>query len=304
MNDSVFLTGGSGLLAINWALTMRNKRSVILGLHEREISLRNVTSCKVDLESIDQIVQTFKIFKPTLVVHTAGLTNVEICESNPEIARHVNVVLAVNVATAAAELGIPMVHISTDHLFRGNMKMLNENQPVKPINNYGYTKAEAEIRVLETFDRALIIRTNFYGWGPVYRRSFSDMIIESLRGGKKITLFDDVFYTPIHVQALTEIVHELVDKNAFGVFNVVGDDRISKFQFGKKLAARFKVDDSLIIPGLISKQKSLIIRPLEMSLSNRKASDFLKKSIGGIDIHLGILEEQERAGIAKEINNI
>jgi dTDP-4-dehydrorhamnose reductase len=41
--------------------------------------------------------------QPDIVIHCAGLTNVEKCENDPSLAQHVNVELAVNVATACKE---------------------------------------------------------------------------------------------------------------------------------------------------------------------------------------------------------
>ena len=79
------------------------------------------------------------------------------------------------------------------------------------------TKAESEITVLENHKEALIIRTNFYGWGLSYRKSFSDMIIGELRKGKRIKLFEDVFYTPILIDTLVKIVHSMINLREYGI---------------------------------------------------------------------------------------
>jgi dTDP-4-dehydrorhamnose reductase len=117
------------------------------------------------------------------------------------------------VANVTQRLGIPLVHISTDHLFEGNASMLSEEEPSNTINVYGKTKALAESSVGEINPDALIIRTNFYAWGTSYRKSFSDYIIESLRHGELLSLFDDVYYTPILAENLINTVHELLKKN-------------------------------------------------------------------------------------------
>ena len=67
------------------------------------------------------------------------------------------------------------------------------------------------------------------------------MVINHLRAGKKISLFKDIYYTPILVEPLVDTVHELVQRKASGIFNVVGDDRISKYDFGLKLAREFNL---------------------------------------------------------------
>ena len=61
------------------------------------------------------------------------------------------------------------------------------------------------INVSKILNNALIIRTNFFGWGTSYRQSFSDFVIDNLRKGNNITLFNDVFYTPILIETLVEL---------------------------------------------------------------------------------------------------
>lgn len=302
--ETLLLTGGSGLLSINWAMTMRDKKNIILGLHNRNIDINNVTSSKINLESIEDIIKALQLFRPRIIVHTAGLTNVELCESNMDLAYHINVKLASNVAIAAADAGVKMVHISTDHLYDGTRFLVDENEPLSPKNNYGITKAKAEEAVSKANPDALIIRSNFYAWGPLYRRSFSDTIIDSLRQKKTIILFEDVFYSPILAETLVEVIHELVDKNATGVFNVTGNERVSKFEFGQKVASVFQMDASFIKHGLIITQPGLVKRPADMSLSNKKVTSFLERDISRLDDDLRKLYLHEQYGLANEIKEL
>src|SRR5687767_2281010 len=84
----ILITGGSGLLGLNWALAARERNSVILGLHEREISLAGVQARRLNLESVDSLVREFEAIQPHLVIHTAGLTSVEKSEAEPKLAHH------------------------------------------------------------------------------------------------------------------------------------------------------------------------------------------------------------------------
>lgn len=304
MRATVLITGGSGLLALNWALAIRKRYSVTLGLHERDVSLAGVQTRQIDLESVDHLVRAFEAVQPQIVIHTAGFTSIEECEARPDMAQHINVELTANVAQACAELGLPLVHISTDHLFSGEASLVDENHPIAPKNVYGRTKAEAEIRVLEAYAQALVIRTNFYGWGPSYRRSFSDVVIEALSSGKELALFKDVFYTPILIEAATRAAHDLIDLRASGIFHVVGDERISKYEFGLKIAEEFNLDSSLINPGFLTDQASLVQRPHDMSLSNQKACNMLGRKLGGVDEGIARLHQQEQNGLAREIQKL
>ena len=304
MKQTTLITGGSGRLALNWALAIRERHAVTLALHARNISLSGVQSRLICLEELESIFGVFDELRPDLVVHTAGMTSVEECEENPELARNANVRIAQNIATVCSRLGLQLVHISTDHLFSGEKPRVEESHPVAPQNVYARTKAEAELRILETYPDALVVRTNFYGWGPSYRKSFSDVIVTALRRGERLTLFQDVFYTPIIIEALVESVHELVNREASGIIHVVGDERISKHQFGLKVAEHFRLESSLVMGGDFTDQPDLVQRPRDLSLSNRKARDLLGRNLGGIDEQLERLFEQERLGLVKEVQSL
>ena len=304
MKSRVFITGGSGLLALNWAMTMREQSEVILGMHDREITFAGSQTKRVNLDSVGCLMRDLEIIQPQIVIHTAGLTNVEQCEANPELAKHINVKLASNVAKACAELELPLACISTDHLFSGDTSSVDEAHQISPVNVYGKTKAEAEHQVLEAYPEALVVRTNFYGWGTSYRRSFSDAVIQDLRAGKEVTLFKDVTYSPILAEKLVKSIHDLIELNAAGIFHVVGDDSLSKYQFGLKLAQEFNLNTNLIKSGSITDQKSLTRRPHDMSLSNQKTRNLLGRDLGGVDEHIAQLHQQEQNGLAQELKKL
>lgn len=304
MTSRILITGGSGLLAVNWAVAVRSRFDVTLGLHQRSVSLALVRTAKINLESVDCLHAQMQEIVPDLVVHTAGLTSVERCESEPELARQVNVAAADNVAQACARLGVALVHVSTDHLFSGNQSMLDETAPVAPVNVYGRTKAEAEQRVIESCPSALVIRTNFYGWGTSYRRSFSDVVIDGLRSGAGVTLFKDVHYTPILARTLVDAVHDLVELKAAGVFNVVGDERVSKLDFGYRVAHEFGLDRELIAKGSFGAQRLLVQRPADMSLCNRKVCALLGRQLGDVGAGVSELHQQEINGLVQEIRQL
>ena len=294
MKKRILITGGSGLLGLNWGRCKRDDFDVTLGIHKRTFNLYGVTTAIFNIDILADVLLKFSELKPDIVIHTAGLTNVEKCELNPDLAQHVNVTLASNVSTACEVLGIKLVHISTDHLFDGKKTFSTENCPVSPMNVYAKTKEEAERVVRTRNTKSLVIRTNFYGWGTYYRHSFSDDIITALEAKKEIFIFDDVFYTPILAETLIQAVHELILLNAEGVFHVVGDQRISKYSFALSIAKRFNLDSSKIIPSQITNKRNLTQRPRDMSLDNQKVCKMLDRRLGGLEADLERLHAQKK----------
>lgn len=301
LKPSILLTGGSGLLAVNWFYTKRSDYAVYLGLNKRQIQPLGGHIISLDYSSELALLLQLESISPRMVVHTVGLTNVEKCEESPELAYYTNVQLSSIVAKVTKKLNIPLVHISTDHLFNGMSPLVTEDEPVNAINVYGRTKAQAESAVLDINPNSLIIRTNFYGWGTSYRKSFSDQIIQALRNNETLNLFDDVHYTPIFAEILIQTIHDLLDRNARGVFHVVSDDRISKYEFGELIADEFGLNKSLIQKSTFLSQTKLVKRPIDMSLSNRKVCEILGRDLGTVKQHIIRLHKQDIEGKNQEI---
>jgi len=289
----ILFTGGSGLLAANWALFIRDTINVSLALHKRAIYLERVQCFYINLESLDSISQHMAFIRPDIVVHAAALTDVDKCEFNPALAKLINTVMAINVATVCASYKCLFIHISTDHLHDGQRTFVREFEPVSPINQYGLTKAAAEAGILEVLPKALIIRTNFFWWGPWYRPSFSDWILQALRQRQQLNMFVDVYYTPISIHALIRTIELLINANAHGVYNVVSNERISKFEFGLMIANHFGLDAKLITPTTLRDTAKLVMRPLDMSLSNNKLRDSLMITLPTLDDQIAYMKQCE-----------
>ena len=294
MLPRLLITGGSGLLAKSWTYARRNKNTIYLAEHKTPCTLQGATSIKLRFDSVDKIVSSLKEYAIDICVHTAGLTSVELCEKDPILARFANTALAENIALACARLEIPLISISTDHLFSGKQSLANEESIVDPMNVYGTSKAQGETSTLAAYPSALIVRTNFYGWGYSYRPSFSDFIFNKLNSGQSAGLFTDIFYTPIIATTLANICHDLIDMGASGIINVVGSERITKFDFGVKLASVFGLDSQLIKPIKFNQMSQLIDRPRDMSLSNLKLLNMIKYPVPCLEMQLLELQMQHR----------
>ncbi len=298
---TLLLTGGSGLLALNWACAMRDEFDVVLATHNRRVRLTGIRSAPLSLERGDTLTAAFRELKPAIVVHTVGLTSVDECERAPDLARHIHVDLTRNVAQAAAAAGSRLIHISTDHLFAGTHAFYREADTPEPLNVYARTKLEGERVAEETCPGTLVLRTNFFGWGHRYRRSFSDWIYYGLMAGESLTMLDDVFITPILADCLATFAHRLLAAGASGIHNLAGDERISKYDFGLRLAEAFALPKSLICRGKIATSRWTAPRPQDMSLDNTRVRERLGTSLGDVAGYLQTLLQQHRAGRREEL---
>jgi len=294
MKKKILFFGGSGLLALNWANQIHQNWDIILLMHKRKVTFPYVEVKKFEKISKSVIRDILNEVKPNLVVNCAAITEVEKCEKEKANANLVNSELPEIIAIICNLRKIKFVHISTDHLFDGKKSFYQENNPICPLNIYGMTKGQAEEKVLNKNPESLVVRTNFFGWGTSYRNSFSDWIIKSLRESKSIKLFSDVYFTPIYIKELVNIIHILLNKKKYGIYNIVSNERISKFNFGIKIAKIFGYPISLIRPISIDELNFLVSRPKDMSLSTKKISNDLNLQLKSIEDQLLDLKNEKK----------
>ncbi len=274
----ILITGGSGLLALNWALRCRDDHDVHSIVHHRDINLDGITTHIVGLDDGTAFQNFLERVNPDLVVHTAGLTNVEECEQFPQKSLHANVNLAKSVSLACAAYSVRLLHVSTDHLFDGKKAYIDEQAEIVALNQYARHKAAAETAVQLHMPNALIVRTSFFGWGPDYRYSLSDQIINSLKRNDVFTMFDDVFFTALSTGRLIDLSMDAVRREISGILNLCSGERISKYAFSVKIAKAFGYDPEVIQPIQASRMRGGVLRPLDLSLSNKRMLSLLRVS--------------------------
>ena len=302
MKKKILFVGGSSFLAHSWCNYLDNNSEVFLGVHNRVPELKNYSKIELDFDSEKDLIEKIGSLNLDIIINCIGYTNVENCEINYKDAIKINSDYASKIAKISKKLKLKLIHISTDHLFDGKTKNNNENSEPNPLNSYAKSKLEGEKQVSKFNKDALIIRTNFFGWGPTYKKSFSDFIISSLENNLSISLFSDVNYNPILISELANAVNKLIDKKCKGIYNVVSPKPLSKLNFGNLLAKEFNLDKKLIISSLLVDRKELVNRPFDMTLSTKKlnAEGIFIKSI---DEQVKDLKKQRLNLNNKFINN-
>lgn len=293
----LFISGISGLLGLNAAMRLRERYHVSGAYRSHPVVLDGVDAVSQDLLDAEGLLAVCRRVRPDVVIHTAGLTSVDGCERDPEMARRLHEDATRHMLAAAAAVGAGFIHISTDHLFSGAEPLLDENAPPVPLNVYARTKLAAEHLVAGASLDALIVRTNFYGWGTSQRSSLTDWILQALRAGKPREMFTDVFFTPIQINDLVDDLVELWDRGLRGVVNVVGGERLSKFDFGVHVADQFGFDRRLIVPRSVERFPFAAPRPRDMSLASGRAAAALGRPMPDAPAGLARLARELAAGL-------
>ena len=225
----------------------------------------------LDVTKREEVFSLLEKVKPDCVVDTAAITGVDYCETHPEEAWLVNVEGTKNVAEACKRAGAKIIFLSTDYVFDGKKLDYNEKDKPRPLNYYAKTKLIAE-HVLEALDvNYIVARTAvLYGVGGLGKTTFVSWVIEKLRKKENINVVTDQHNNPTYTDNLVEILFALYRKDANGIFHVTGLDCMSRYEFAKRIAEVFGLDDKYIHPTTTPQLNQIAQRPEKVFMSTNK----------------------------------
>jgi dTDP-4-dehydrorhamnose reductase len=124
------------------------------------------------------------------VINTAAYTAVDLAESEPERAFHLNRDIPGRLARACADRAVPLVHYSTDYVFDGAKAAAYLEADLRsPLNVYGQSKAEGEDQVIAAGGDAIVLRTAWvFG---AFGRNFMKTMLSLAESRAELTVVDD-----------------------------------------------------------------------------------------------------------------
>ena len=246
----ILITGGSGLLGQYLNLTASENSDI------HTIYYRNIGNCagfpssKIDIRNEDEIKSVFEEFKPDIVVHSAAITNPRLKKNQTSKDYfETNVTATKKITGLSRDINAKLIYISTDLVYAGYRgSFLKENSKKIPATLYAETKLVGEVKVKETTENYLILRTALlYGIGLNHSRCHFHLMKENLSTGKTVKLFTDQFRTPISLKDISKIIIELAyaDLNK-ETLNLGGPERLSRCEMGEVLCSIAGYDKNLI----------------------------------------------------------
>lgn len=244
----------------------------------------------LDLLDHAAVAERFRRDRPAAVLHCAALSKVPACQSDPGLARRINVDVSRQLADLAGDGRF--VLFSTDLIFDGRRGNYPESSPPNPLHVYGETKAGAEAAV-RCHPRHLIVRTSLnYGFSPAGDRSFVEEMLLAVRGGRTLSLFTDEFRSPIGVPDTVSLVLDLIAAGATGTWNVAGGERLSRWEIGELLAARHPELSGRLSPGSLREYRGPARAP-DTSLDPAKTARLLGRKLPGLRQRLALSTADE-----------
>ncbi len=272
----ILVTGSAGLLA-DKLINEFSDFDVFAGYYNNIPHAKK--KIKIDITDKKNVISVIKKIQPDIIIHAAALTNVDLCEINRKGAWKINVQGTRNITEAIKGKNIKIVLISTDFVFDGKKGLYSEEDEPNPINYYGLTKLEAE-RLVKKHDNYLIIRTARIFGISKYKDNFLIFVIKKLRKNEEIKIVGDQYGSPTLANDISRIIKQLIKKNARGLYNVVGSDTISMYEFALKIAKVFNLNAHLIKKIKSKELQQKALRPMKCGLKTDKIKKLGIKTLG------------------------
>jgi len=190
----------------------------------------------------------------------------------------VNAEACKHIAVSSRNLGAYLIYVSTDYVFDGERGFYREEDTPNPINHYGYTKMMGEEFVKRYAKSWCIARTSvIYGWGGL-KLNFATWLIKNLKQGGQVKALVDQYVSPTLNSNLAEMLIEIAEKRLQGILHTAGANRVSRYEFAKKLAEIFNLNPDLVTPAKMVELQWMARRPRDSSLNTTKCSSILKRS--------------------------
>jgi len=218
----VMILGATGLLGK--ALVSEWTRDEVVGLGSHDVDIRDA----------DKVCEIVEKARPGWIVLAAAYTNVDECESHPDLAFGVNRDGAVNVAKAAKRARAKLLFLSSDYVFDGKKSSPYEAGDARnPQSVYGRSKAEAELRLLKVLPECCIARTSWlFGTGG---KSFPDTILKLAANRPALDVVNDQRGCPTYSVDLARTIIELCRKSASGIVHTTNSGDCSWFEFAREI---------------------------------------------------------------------
>ncbi len=221
----ILITGANGMLAKSVRKRLEKGNELIC----TDVADLDITDEKAVMEFVTNA-------KPDYIINCAAYTAVDKAEEAGEIVRKINADGPKNLAIAAKTVDAPLVHISTDYVFGGDLdieKEYKEEDEKHPVTAYGITKLEGEEKIKENTDKYYIFRTAWlYGDGNNFVRT----MLKLGETKDEINVVADQHGSPTYAEDLANIIGEAIEKKIpYGIYHATNEGFTTWYDFTKAI---------------------------------------------------------------------
>ena len=294
----ILITGSNGLLGQKLLHKLRLDSSVQLiatSKGENRVSEQNgYIYFDLDITNNDAVAQLISSERPEVVINTAAVTNVDLCEDERKACDALNVDAVKYLADACAKIDTHLIQISTDFIFDGEDGPYTEEDVPNPLSYYGLSKLKSE-QLLQAHSVKWTVLRTIIVFGVGEKLSKGNIVLwakSALEKGDPLNIIDDQFRAPTLAEDLADICILAAKKKAFGIFNASGKDIMSIYEIVERIAKHYgnSTDNLNKISTAALKQKA--VRPPKTGFILDKSRNELGYNPHSFEDCLTIIDQQ------------
>lgn len=294
----ILVTGASGFLGKKVTKMLKEAGYEVIGayLSKSDIHAYVHQVKKLDLRQTQSIFKSLSEVKPDVVVNTAAMTDVGLCEKMRDEALLINTTSVTHLANWCHGNKSKLIHISTDYVFNGLDGPYIEDSEPSPINFYGLTKYLAELLIKNLLENYVIVRpTILYGYNDKNdKQTFPIKVMKELGEKKQITVDNLRIKYPTLIDDVANGIVKLIDADMNGIVHFSNREPVTRYKWTLMIADIFDLPKEAII-GKPIEEKLSPPKPANVELINSRNLRVNFRSIReGLHIMRQQMEESNR----------
>lgn len=230
----VAITGAAGLFGRGLVEVFSTRHAVFA-----------LTRDDADITRADQVEAVLRKLMPEIVIHPAGIPDLDICEADPAKAYLVNVHGTRHVVEAARRLGAAIAFISTDAVFDGQKRTpYVETDPACPSTVYGRTKLRAE-RLAQAYPNHWIFRVSVL-FGPG-KTNFVEKGLRKIAAGEEYRVAADQLGSATYTTDAARKILEVVEAGRYGLYHLSNQTACSRHELARRAAELAGLDAGKVV---------------------------------------------------------
>lgn len=233
MKKKIYIAGCGGMLGEAFYTQFKNDYE--LKCTDKDVN--DTWLSFLDFRDFDAYKKDVLDFKPDYLFHLGAYTDLEFCDQNADETYLTNTIAVENAVYLANELYIPLLYISTAGIFDGKKDLYDDWDIPNPLGVYARAKYMGERFVVENAKRFLVCRAGWMmGSGPNKDKKFIQKIMKQLKDGKQeLFIVNDKDGTPTYTQDFAKNVKYLIQKEYWGLYNMVCGGETSRLEVTEEL---------------------------------------------------------------------
>lgn len=251
---NILVTGSNGLLGqkIVGQLLKSKTQFVATSLGEnRNTACPAVNYQSLDITNPEDVTSVFNQVIPTVVINTAAMTNVDVCEEDEVNCRKINVDAVALLFDACKELDAHFIQLSTDFVFDGEAGPYREMDKRNPLSAYARSKVDSENLLMRSVYKKWAILRTIIVFGEGENLSRSNIVLwakSALNEGGPLTIVNDQFRAPTWADDLAWACIQTGKLNVQGILHISGPETMSIYELVIRIGKYYGLNTSIISP--------------------------------------------------------